>query len=151
MGGCLVPVCIPIRDFPSVRAGTERNIQLCYCLQPILSLFVIMRNMASTGQAVPIWSPASTGQAVPIWSSASTGQAVPIWSPASTGQAVPIWSSASTGQAVPIWSDGVAVLCHGYCRCWVLPIDFVGLWWWLLVFAEILWVCGGAVVAIDFC
>jgi hypothetical protein len=28
MGGCLVPVCIPIRDFSSVPAGTERNIQL---------------------------------------------------------------------------------------------------------------------------
>ena len=32
MGGCLVPVCIPVRDFPSVPAGTERNIQLCYFL-----------------------------------------------------------------------------------------------------------------------
>ncbi len=28
-GGCLVPVCVPVRDFPSVPAGTERNIQLC--------------------------------------------------------------------------------------------------------------------------
>ena len=27
-GGYLVPVCIPIRDFPSVSAKTERNIQL---------------------------------------------------------------------------------------------------------------------------
>ena len=27
IGGCLVPVCIPVRDFPSVSAGTERNIQ----------------------------------------------------------------------------------------------------------------------------
>jgi hypothetical protein len=26
MGGCLVPVCIPVRDFLSVPAGTERNI-----------------------------------------------------------------------------------------------------------------------------
>ena len=86
-----------------------------------------------------------------VWSPASTGQVVPIWSPASTGQVVPIWSPASTGQVLLIWSNGVTVLCHGYCRCWVLPIDFVGLWWWLLVFAEILWVCGGAVVDIDFC
>jgi hypothetical protein len=29
MGGCLVPVCIPVRDFPSFPVGTERNIQLC--------------------------------------------------------------------------------------------------------------------------
>ena len=29
MGGCLVPVCIPVRDFPSVLDGTEWNIQLC--------------------------------------------------------------------------------------------------------------------------
>ena len=28
MGGCLVPVCIPVRDFLSVLAGTEQNIQL---------------------------------------------------------------------------------------------------------------------------
>ena len=28
IGGCLVPVCIPVRDFPSVPVGTERNIQL---------------------------------------------------------------------------------------------------------------------------
>ena len=25
--GCLVPVCMPVRDFPSVPAGTKRNIQ----------------------------------------------------------------------------------------------------------------------------
>jgi hypothetical protein len=29
MGGCLVLVCIPVRDFSSVPAGMERNIQLC--------------------------------------------------------------------------------------------------------------------------
>jgi hypothetical protein len=27
IGGCLVPDCILVRDFPSVLAGTERNIQ----------------------------------------------------------------------------------------------------------------------------
>ena len=27
-GGCLVPVCIPVRDFPSIPTETERNIQL---------------------------------------------------------------------------------------------------------------------------
>jgi hypothetical protein len=29
MGGYLVPVCIAVRDFPSVSAGTEQNLQLC--------------------------------------------------------------------------------------------------------------------------
>ena len=29
MGGCLVPVCIPVQDFPSILDGTECNIQLC--------------------------------------------------------------------------------------------------------------------------
>jgi hypothetical protein len=29
MGGCLVLVCIPVRDFSSVSAGMEWNIQLC--------------------------------------------------------------------------------------------------------------------------
>ena len=29
MGGCLVPVCIPVRDLPFVPTGMEWNIQLC--------------------------------------------------------------------------------------------------------------------------
>ncbi len=40
--GCLVPVCIPVRDFPSVPAGTERNIQLWFNYDPRLhNVFIV--------------------------------------------------------------------------------------------------------------